>query len=253
MKKTCRATKSRKPESLVVIKYSEIIAYVAAIMKKVAAKVHPKYILNVGDNFYPGGIEAYCSHGGSDACSYLSTGQWDEMWEKIYDGPDLGKLEWWSVMGNHDWGGSDTFSRAWDQQIAFTWHHDRWLMPALYWERKVLYCDLAKPAFVRIPNRSNQTESYRQHQIESNRPNGTDRTNRTRPNRTEPNQTDRLSDRLEPTDKTDKTEPTEPNRTDRTDRTGPKRTDSTEPNRIDRTEPTDRTGPSRTDRTDRID
>eukprot|EP00928_Gymnodinium_smaydae_P011289 TRINITY_DN14184_c0_g2_i2.p1 TRINITY_DN14184_c0_g2~~TRINITY_DN14184_c0_g2_i2.p1 ORF type:complete len:699 (+),score=150.44 TRINITY_DN14184_c0_g2_i2:106-2097(+) len=116
---------------------------VARIMKKVASEVHPKYILNVGDNFYPGGIDAWCNHGGTDACSYLSTGQWDDVWEAPYAGPELGHLEWWSVLGNHDWGGADTFSRAWDQQIAFTWHSDRWLMPGLYWERKVQYCDFS--------------------------------------------------------------------------------------------------------------
>ena len=67
-------------------------------MKKVAVTSKPDYILNVGDNFYPGGLEAHCAK--VDMCSYIQTGQWENLWVNVYDGPDLGHLEWWGCLGN---------------------------------------------------------------------------------------------------------------------------------------------------------
>jgi len=49
-----------------------------------------KFIVNVGDSFYPRGV-----FGKDDP-------QWEEKWRKIYD-PELRSVPWYSVYGNHDY------------------------------------------------------------------------------------------------------------------------------------------------------
>jgi len=114
--------------------------HVAGVMKRVARSSKPDYVLNAGDNFYPGGVETVC--GARDMCTVLHTGQWRRLFEEPYDSPELRGKEWHGVLGNHDYGGWQ-FNMGWDQSIAYTWHSDRWLTPALYWERKVQYCDFS--------------------------------------------------------------------------------------------------------------
>jgi len=109
---------------------------VADVMKKVARTSKPDYIINVGDNFYAGGVTSTC--GATNMCTLITTGQWRTLFEQIYDSPELKGKEWHGVLGNHDYGGW-AFNMGWDQSVAYTWHSDRWLTPALYWERKVQY------------------------------------------------------------------------------------------------------------------
>lgn len=116
---------------------------VAARMADVAQSSKPKFVVNVGDNFYPGGI------GGPGQCNAL-TGKTDatgfiifkNVFETIYKGPGLDGVEWWGVLGNHDYGGYH-YNVHWDQNIFYTWHSPdtRWLTPALYWSRKVQFRD----------------------------------------------------------------------------------------------------------------
>jgi len=48
-------------------------------------------------------------------------------------------LEWWSVLGNHDYGGN-CYIKAWDQMIFYTWKPEsRWVLPAPYWKRHVQF------------------------------------------------------------------------------------------------------------------
>lgn len=105
---------------------------IAGEMSKLAATSKPEFIITVGDHFYPGGIDSHC--GVEEMPKY----QWDNMFEAIYSNDTLG-MEWWGVLGNHDYGGT-CYIKGWDQQIFYTWEkgeNSRWLMPAQYWKRLV--------------------------------------------------------------------------------------------------------------------
>lgn len=98
----------------------------------------PKFVLNVGDNFYPGGVDAHCDNG-SPHDAVFTQSQFAQVFEKMYPVDDVGDIEWWSVLGNHDYGGV-CYIKGWDQQIFYTWKPDgRWVMPAQYWRRSVQF------------------------------------------------------------------------------------------------------------------
>lgn len=110
---------------------------VANALKARAALKNPDLILNVGDNFYWGGIEENC--GASMAGITATTRhQFDSIFEGVYSGAGLSGKPWISVLGNHDWGGRQ-FNNGWDQQIAYTWASSRWVLPAPYYSTRVDY------------------------------------------------------------------------------------------------------------------
>jgi len=128
----------KRPYNDTVDKYAQW--FVADVFKIVASKSNPDYIINVGDNFYPGGVNTQC--GARNMCTLIDNAQWRELFEQMYDSPELKGKEWHGVLGNHDYGGW-RFNAGWDQSVAYTWHSEKWLTPALYWERKVQYCDFS--------------------------------------------------------------------------------------------------------------
>lgn len=120
---------------------------VAAEMAKRAEVSNPDYVLNVGDNFYWGGVLTKCGAPASKAND--ATHQWERVYENIYRGPGLDGKQWLGVLGNHDYGGW-SFTQGWDQAISYTWatgkvgtSTGRWMTPAQYWSVKVRYLDFA--------------------------------------------------------------------------------------------------------------
>jgi len=114
---------------------------------------NPDYILNVGDNFYWGGIEDYCaaddisdlySNGGTTKDKKQHVDQFKVVFEDVYSDPAIIKLPWLGTLGNHDWGGW-RFDMAWDQAIGYTWadKKGRWITPSLYYSVTVRYPDFS--------------------------------------------------------------------------------------------------------------
>jgi len=111
---------------------------VANQMKRHAAKTPPKFILNVGDNFYWGGIPIQCGSQPMAGVHWTTAHMFDTIFRQVYNSPELNNVVWFSVLGNHDYGGW-LFTAGWDQQIAFTWHDQRWRLPAQYWKQHVAF------------------------------------------------------------------------------------------------------------------
>jgi len=119
--------------------------YVARQMKSLAATADPDFVLNAGDNFYPGGIETNCGsamHDNDDP-----TNQFHKVFNGLYSGPGLSGKPWLSVLGNHDYGGR-RYGNAWDAQIFHTWNSAKWRMPAQYWKQSVQYKDFSVDIFM---------------------------------------------------------------------------------------------------------
>mmetsp|Transcript_104399 Transcript_104399/g.185642 ORF Transcript_104399/g.185642 Transcript_104399/m.185642 type:complete len:666 (+) Transcript_104399:57-2054(+) len=119
---------------------------VAKWMKIRAPKSKPDYVINLGDNFYWGGINVQCGAPRGEVSDPAQ--QWEWIWERFYAGPGLDGVQWLGVLGNHDFGGF-LFTSGWDQTIAYTWakkeklhfSSGRWMTPALYYSSEVRYSD----------------------------------------------------------------------------------------------------------------
>lgn len=103
----------------------------------IQANTPARFVINVGDNFYPGGIDIHCGAAAGEAS--FTQSQFQQIFEQQYNISILGNIEWWGVLGNHDYGGV-CFFKGWDQQIFYTWKpNGRWVMPAQYWMRRVQF------------------------------------------------------------------------------------------------------------------
>merc|ERR1719277_1736402 len=71
---------------------------VAEQMKKRASISEPRYLLNVGDNFYWGGVQTECGKVANHV-EASSLAQWNTVFESVYDSPDLLGKPWLGVLG----------------------------------------------------------------------------------------------------------------------------------------------------------
>lgn len=89
---------------------------VANQMAKVAEAIDRDFIISTGDNFYPRGVAS----------------EFDPLWkasfEDVYKAFAL-QWDWYSVLGNHDYGGNP------DAQVAYSKISRRWRMPARYFSK----------------------------------------------------------------------------------------------------------------------
>lgn len=118
---------------------------VADVMNTQAEISKPKFVVNVGDNFYWGGVDdSHCGDfvGNTKACSHS---RFENDFEKMYNAPALAQAPWFTVFGNHDWGGY-SYETGWDGQIYRTFcpgtgsdGFNRWRMPGFYWRQKVQF------------------------------------------------------------------------------------------------------------------
>jgi tartrate-resistant acid phosphatase type 5 len=88
-------------------------ADVAEQMAVAAERIHPRFIISVGDNFYENGVAS------------VDDPQWQSSFEKVYRAPSL-QVPWPVILGNHDYHGNC------EAQIAYGKTHPRWQMPARY-------------------------------------------------------------------------------------------------------------------------
>ena len=87
---------------------------VAAAMERTAARTGSRFILTVGDNFYPDGVES------------ASDPHWKLSFEDVYVGAHL-QTPWYAALGNHDYHGDP------QGQLDFARTSSRWRMPSRYY------------------------------------------------------------------------------------------------------------------------
>jgi len=73
--------------------------------------------LMLGDNFYPAGVDS------------VDDSTWRDYFEEVYDTEQLGRLDWFPILGNHDYGGNA------QAQIDYSRKNPRWHLPEYFWAR----------------------------------------------------------------------------------------------------------------------
>lgn len=88
---------------------------VADELARTAIAIDPEFIISVGDNFYPTGVES------------VDDPQWKYSFEDIYTPLSL-HTDWYVALGNHDYAGNI------QAQIDYSKISRRWQMPAPYYK-----------------------------------------------------------------------------------------------------------------------
>lgn len=88
---------------------------VARAMQQNALVTPPRFVISVGDNFYPRGV------------STTSDPLWAEAFENVYDGREL-DCPWYAILGNHD------HKQSVQAEIDYSRKSRRWKMPAAYYK-----------------------------------------------------------------------------------------------------------------------
>lgn len=95
---------------------------VARQMSRAAATLDIGFVLTVGDNFYPNGVQSTSDH------------QWISSFEHIYTAHFL-HCNWYVTLGNHDYRGNI------QAQTGYSALSRRWQLPAPYYSRKIAIND----------------------------------------------------------------------------------------------------------------
>jgi tartrate-resistant acid phosphatase type 5 len=87
---------------------------VAAQMAKAARRLDAAFILALGDNFYPNGVQS------------VNDPQWRTSFEDVYTAHAL-HVDWYVALGNHDYDGNP------QAQVDYSQISRRWRLPARYY------------------------------------------------------------------------------------------------------------------------
>lgn len=83
-------------------------------MGRAALDVGSRFVVALGDNFYPRGVGS------------VSDPHWRLVFEEVYTAPSL-QIPWYAVLGNHDYRGSP------EAEIDYAGVSSRWRMPGRYY------------------------------------------------------------------------------------------------------------------------
>lgn len=95
-------------------KANEGQAKVAAAMAEAAKRMPPRFIISVGDNFYPRGVTSTTDE------------RWLSAFQNVYGSPAL-DCPWYAVLGNHDHLGNPS------AEIEYGKLDSRWRMPSRFY------------------------------------------------------------------------------------------------------------------------
>lgn len=102
---------------------------VASQMAKAAATIGSEFVITVGDNFYPKGVQS------------IQDPHWKTSFEDIYFNHHL-QTDWFVTLGNHDYSGNI------QAQIDYSKISRRWNMPAAYFKKTMKLKDGSKVLLV---------------------------------------------------------------------------------------------------------
>ena len=87
---------------------------IAEQMGRTAAELHSRFVVALGDNFYPKGVQS------------VTDEHWKRAFEDVYTAPSL-QTPWYAVLGNHDYSG------AAQAEVDYAALNTRWRMPSRYY------------------------------------------------------------------------------------------------------------------------
>ena len=92
------------------------VKYVANVMSNYSYFHIPQFIVSLGGNFYENGVKD------------IHDTKWDTAWYSMFikPYPQLKYMKWFSILGNHDYGGGVNSVLA---EIEMTQHCNNWVMP----------------------------------------------------------------------------------------------------------------------------
>ncbi len=104
---------------------------VAQAMAQKAAKDPIQFVILLGDNFYPSGVDS------------INDLQWINKFEKMYSYHSL-MVSFYAVLGNHDYRGNKL------AQVQYTQNSSRWRMPDEYYTFSFIFDDYTQVQFFAI-------------------------------------------------------------------------------------------------------